>query len=124
MKQAGAEDVLFHYGGQIFETTRANFFIVDRGGTVITAGSGILGGITRSKVLEAARRHFPVEERGVGLSELKTAREAFITSSTKRVMPVVQVDDLTIGSGKPGETTLRLLALLKAEEEAYLTQIS
>ncbi|MEK7255150.1 MAG: aminotransferase class IV, partial [Bacteroidota bacterium] len=105
MREAGAEDILFHSGGNIYETTRANFFIVLPDDTIVTAGDGILEGITRMKTLEVAKRHYHVEERDLALEELKTAREAFITASTKGVMPVVQVDDQVIGNGKPGEVT-------------------
>ena len=123
-KAAGADDVLFHHNGLIYETTRANFFIVKQDGTIVTAADGILEGITRKKLLEVARRHFRVEERNLSMEELKTASEAFITSSTKRVMPVVQVGDVVIGDGKPGEVTHRLLDLLKAEEEAYIAALT
>lgn len=121
MRAAGAEDVLFHFGGLVYETTRANFFIVKYDGTIVTASEGILGGITRKKTLEIARKHFHVEERNLALEELKTAREAFVTSSTKQIMPVVQVDDITIGNGTPGETTRQLMKLLDQEVERYLT---
>lgn len=120
MQDAGAEDILFHFGGNIHETTRANFFIVKNDDTIVTAGEGILGGVTRRKVIEIARQHYRVEARNLALEELQTAKEAFLTSSTKNIMPVVQVDDTTIGQGKPGAVTQRLMAFLKAEIERYL----
>jgi branched-subunit amino acid aminotransferase/4-amino-4-deoxychorismate lyase len=121
IKAAGAEDVLFHFNGLVHETTRANFFIVKQDDTVVTAGEGILRGITRKKTLEVARQHhFLVEERDLSLDELKTAREAFITNSTKQITPVVRVDDMTIGDGKPGEITRKLMKLLDEEVERYL----
>jgi branched-subunit amino acid aminotransferase/4-amino-4-deoxychorismate lyase len=122
MRAAGAEDVLFHWGGNIYETTRANFFIVTPQDVLVTAGEGILGGVTRKKTLEIGRRHYQVEERFPTVEELKTAKEAFITSSTKRVLPVTKVDDMIIGNGDPGPVTERLLALFFEEEAAYLTR--
>lgn len=118
---AGAEDVLFHYNGEIYETTRANFFIVKKDDTIVTAGEGVLHGVTRKKLLEVAKHHYNVEERKPSLEELQTAKEAFITSSTRLLMPVVQVDDVIIGDGKPGTVTKQLLALMKEEVERYLS---
>jgi branched-chain amino acid aminotransferase len=107
----GATDVLYHWNGKISELTRSNFFIVDKNDTIVTPGNGILKGINRMHVLSVAGKHFKVEERDIFMDELKIAREAFITGTTKKVMPVVQVDDLKIGDGKPGETTMKLQQL-------------
>jgi branched-chain amino acid aminotransferase len=107
----GATDVLYHWNGKISELTRSNFFIVDKNDTILTPGNGILKGINRMHVLSVAGKHFKVEERDIFMDELKIAREAFITGTTKKVMPVVQVDDLKIGDGKPGETTMKLQQL-------------
>jgi branched-chain amino acid aminotransferase len=119
-RAAGAEDVLFHAGEHIYETTRANFFIVTEDDKLLTASEGVLHGITRKHLLDVARHHYVVEERRPTLSELRTAKEAFITSSTRLLMPVVQVDDVTIGNGRPGPVTNHLLELMKAEVERYL----
>ncbi|MEY3367045.1 MAG: hypothetical protein RI973_200 [Bacteroidota bacterium] len=120
MLAAGAEDVLFHFGGLVYETTRANFFIVKEDDTIVTAGAGVLAGVTRKKTLEVARRHYRVEERELSVEEMKSAREAFITSSTKNIMPVVQVDEDRIGNGKPGRVTQHLMDVLGAEISRYL----
>jgi D-alanine transaminase/branched-chain amino acid aminotransferase len=113
----GATDVLYHWNGKISELTRSNFFIVDKDGIIATPANGILKGINRMHVLAVAGKHFKVEERDIFMDELKTAREAFITGTTKKVMPVVQVDDLKIGDGKPGKVTLELQRLY--EEYLY-----
>jgi len=123
-KAAGAEDVLFHHNGLVHETTRANFFIVKNNGTIVTAGSDILAGITRKKTLEIAQRHYKVELRDLLLDELITAKEAFITSSTKQVMPVVQVSDQVIGNGRPGPVSQHLLKLFRETEAEYLSVAS
>ncbi len=121
MKAAGAEDVLFHFGGQVHETTRANFFIVNKDDTIVTSGENILKGVTRKKTLEIARKHYRVEERNLAFNELETAKEAFITSSTKQVMPVVQLSDLIIGDGKVGAISKHLLKLFREMETEYLS---
>ena len=81
---------------------------------------GILRGITRSKVLELAPAHFKVETRPVHLDEVYAASEAFITGTTKKVMPVVQVDDHIIGDGIPGNTTVKLQELFEQHVKTYV----
>ncbi len=103
-----ATDALFvNEREHVLEATRSNFFIF-RGDTLITPRRGILVGITRNVVLELARSKFPIEERPILLEELALADEAFITSSSKEITPVVQIDDHTIGNGKPGQRTYQL----------------
>ena len=103
-----AADALFvNEQGHVLEATRSNFFIF-REDTLVTPREGILIGVTRNVVLELARGRFAIEERPVLLDELRLADEAFITSSSREITPVVQVDDLTIGSGEPGSRTYEL----------------
>ena len=72
-------------------------------------GNEILGGITRASVLELARKEgIELIERPFTLAEAKEAREAFITSATSYVLPIVQIDDAVIGNGKPGSVSRRL----------------
>ena len=65
-------------------------------------------GITRNVVLELARGRFPIEERPILLDEIVHVDEAFITSSSREIVPVVQIDDLLIGDGKQGKRTYEL----------------
>ena len=103
-----AADALFvNASGHVLEATRSNFFII-RGDTLVTAREGILHGITRNVVLELARGRFTIEERPVLLEELPLTGEAFITSSSREITPVVQIEDLRIGDGKPGPRTWEL----------------
>jgi branched-chain amino acid aminotransferase len=104
MKEAGAIEVLYHHHGLISETTRANFFMI-KDGSLITPASGILKGITRKYVLQVSREMMPVEEREVRLEELWNCDEAFITGTSKHVLPIVEVEGRMIGNGKPGELT-------------------
>jgi branched-chain amino acid aminotransferase len=103
-----AADALFvNERGHVLEATRSNFFIF-RGDTLITPRKGVLIGITRNVVLELARGRFTVEERPILLEELTLVDEAFITSSSKEITPVVQIDDLVIGDARPGPRTFEL----------------
>jgi branched-chain amino acid aminotransferase len=103
-----AADALFvNERDHVLEATRSNFFIV-RGDTLVTPRRGILIGVTRNVVLELARSSFTIEERPVLLEEIALCDEAFITSSSKEITPVVQIDDIIIGNGKPGPRTYEL----------------
>lgn len=108
IKSAGASDLLYQKGGEISELSRSNFFIV-KGDTLITPNRHILYGITRRTVLQLAQSDFQIEERPVLLSELYDADEAFTTSSTKKVLPIVTIGELTIGEGRVGPTAKFLL---------------
>lgn len=104
----GADDALFvNERGEVQECTRSNFFLF-QGDTLVTPRAGILLGITRTVVLELARDRFAIEERPVLLTELARADEVFITSSSQEITPVVQIDDLVIGNGRPGVCTTEL----------------
>jgi branched-chain amino acid aminotransferase len=107
-KKHDASDALFvNEQRHVLEGTRSNFFVF-RGDTLITPGKGVLMGVTRRTVLDLAKERFPVEERPILLSELSQVDEAFITSSSKEITPVVRIDDVTIGTGKPGARTYEL----------------
>ncbi len=104
----GATDALFvSEHGHVLEGTRSNFFVF-RGDTLVTPRAGVLLGVTRNVVLELARDRFAIEERAILLDELPEIDEAFITSSSKEIIPVVYIDDLIIGNGKPGPRTYEL----------------
>lgn len=104
----GADDALFvNEQGHVQEATRSNFFLF-RGDTLVTPRAEVLIGITRNVVLDLARGRFLIEERPILLEELAQADEAFVTSSSKEIVPVVRIDDQVIGNGKPGPRTTEL----------------
>ncbi len=102
----GARDAWFvDNDGKITEAASANAWIVTPAGTLVTrhADHAILSGITRSVTLDVVKAQgLSVEERSFTLDEAYGAREAFETSATQIVMPVVSIDGHTIGDGKPG----------------------
>ncbi|PWK59958.1 D-amino-acid transaminase [Roseicyclus mahoneyensis] len=109
-KAAGADDAWMVEDGHVTEGTSNNAYIV-KGNTIITRhlGTEILHGITRVAVLRFAREaQMTVEERPFTVDEAKAADEAFITSASSFVMPVVEMDGAPIGTGKPGHVTARL----------------
>ncbi|WPR74010.1 aminotransferase class IV [Algoriphagus sp. NG3] len=112
-KDAGAEDVLYHMNGIISESSRSNFFIV-KDGTISTPDTHVLMGITRKHVIELAGE---VQIRPISLQEALNADEAFITSTTKVLLPVTQIDEHEIGAGKPGPVSLDLLEKFRKLEK-------
>jgi D-alanine transaminase/branched-chain amino acid aminotransferase len=92
IKQNGADDVLYYQEGIISECPRSNFFIVTKDDTIVTASKNILKGVMRNKLIEIAKTGFDVEERDVTIKEIKSAKEAFITSTTKTILPVREID--------------------------------
>jgi branched-chain amino acid aminotransferase len=93
IKQNNADDVLYHRNGVVSECPRSNFFIVTHDNKIITPSKNILKGVVRSKLFEAAKANFEIEERELSIDEIKTAREAFVSSTTKTIIPVRQVDE-------------------------------
>ncbi|KQS25370.1 aminotransferase class IV [Dyadobacter sp. Leaf189] len=112
LKRQQAADLLFYKDGEVSELTRSNIFIF-RDSKLITSNRNILNGITRKVVLELAKLHFEVEVRPVSYQEVITADEAFTTSTTKWVMPVVQIGEQPIGDGTAGKQTLFLQELFE-----------
>ncbi len=97
--------------GYVVEGTSDNIFIVT-GGRLITPPVylGALAGITRAAVMElAGEMGIPVEETPFGIYELYSAQECFLTGTAAEVIPLVEVDERKIGSGKPGEMTIGLI---------------
>lgn len=95
-----ADDALYHdYGHIISECPRANIFAITADDRVITPAQGMLEGITRGKLLQLAAPYYQVEERVVTLAELLMAKEGFVTSTTKGVMPVAAINKQPLGNG-------------------------
>lgn len=109
-KKAGVDDCWFVQDGVVTEGTSNNTYIV-KGTKIITRplSNDILHGITRTAVLRfAAEVQMEVEERAFTIAEAQGADEAFITSASAFVMPVVEVDGTAVGMGKPGHVVARL----------------
>ena len=109
-KAQGCDDSWMVEDGFVTEGTSNNAYIV-KDGKIITRhlGNEILHGITRAAVLRfAASAQMEVEERPFTIDEAKDADEAFITSASTFVMPVVEIDGVAVGEGKPGSVAARL----------------
>jgi branched-chain amino acid aminotransferase len=109
--QGAVESVYVDREGWVYECTTSNIFIF-KGTHLVTPGRRILSGITRAFILDLAQDLFEVEVRDLSLVELLAADEVFITGTNKGVVPVVQVDDATIGDGRPGRHTRKLMQVV------------
>jgi branched-chain amino acid aminotransferase len=110
-RQGGYEGVMRNYRGELAECTQSNLFIVKHG-AVLTPPSdaGLLAGITREFLFEVgAEAGIAVREAVLKDDDLFGADEAFLTSTTRELVPIVQVDSRTIGLGVPGSVTRALL---------------
>ena len=90
-------------------------------GTLVTraADTAILNGVTRLAVFDIIRREgYQLEERPFTLVEAKAAREAFLTSTTADLLPVVRIDDTPVGEGRPGPLARQLRAAYFAHAAA------
>jgi len=109
-KAAGADDAWMVEDGAVTEGTSNNAYIV-KGNTIVTRhlSNDILHGITRAAVLRFAKEaQMTVEERTFTIEEAQGADEAFITSASTFVMPVVEIDGAALGDGTPGPVSARL----------------
>ena len=112
-KTGAVEAIYLDAHDRLTEGTRANLFVV-RGERLITPREGVLKGITRQVVMEIATNDFEVVEHPIHYHELSLIDEAFLTSTTKEILPVVQIDEHVIGTGKPGPKTQRIIELFNA----------
>ena len=111
IRRGGFEGIMRNYRGELSECTTANLFIVKDGAALTPPlESGLLPGITREFLFEIGKEAgIDVRERVLRDDDLFSADEAFLTSTTREAVPIVTVDDRTIGSGRPGPITKALL---------------
>ena len=118
LKEHNAAEVIYTHKGQVLETPRSNIFIVNNEGHLITPYKEVLHGITRGHVLKLASAFMPVAERAVTTEELLTAKEVFITSTTKRLLPLTCINGQYICKGTPGPVSKLLFEQLLMLDDA------
>jgi len=121
LRRGADEALMLNQAGAVTECSQSNFFFVDQTDTLVTSplDAGLLPGITRAYVLElAGRLGMTSAERSFSPDALASAREAFITSTTREVMPVTTIDDRTVGAGRPGPLTMALLDAYRRDVHA------
>lgn len=109
------EAIMLDHQGYVAECTGDNIFIV-KNGILSTPSQGQLKGITRDAVLSlAAKSKVKTEERLITRHEVYTADECFLTGTAAEIIPVVKVDGRTIGGGKPGTLTKKMITMFKMQ---------
>ncbi|MFN8527000.1 MAG: aminotransferase class IV [Anaerolineae bacterium] len=105
--------VLTDPSGVLLENLGANFYaILD--GELRTAGSGVLAGIAQQVVFTVAPSILPVRREAVHADDIPRLSEAFLTSASRGIVPIVEIDGIKLGNGTPGEKTLALRAAYQA----------
>ena len=118
-RRGAFEGVMRNYRGELAEGTQSNLFIVKDGAALTPPlDAGLLPGITREFVFEIGPESgIPVREAVLHDEDLYGADEAFLTSSTRELVPIVQVDDRPIGTGRPGPVTCTLLERFRSRAQ-------
>lgn len=116
IKRGAFEAVMRNYRGELTECTQSNLFIVKNGAALTPPlESGLLPGITREFLFEVGRQaNIKVHEQILHDDNLFAADEAFLTSTTREVLPIVGVNDRSIADGRPGPVTLKLRKAFRA----------
>ncbi|MEM5786152.1 MAG: aminotransferase class IV [Syntrophobacteraceae bacterium] len=117
-KEGAIEAVYVDRNKRVLEGTTSNFFCFINN-RLVTAGSDILPGITRSVILELAREFCAVEVRDIHESEIGAMEEVFVTASNKEVVPIIEVNDSRIGNGEIGKNTRKIMQLFREYTNAY-----
>ena len=125
-RRGAEEGLMCNYRGELSECSQANFFIV-RNGVALTprTDAGLLEGLTRSFLFEVGQDvGIDVRNEILFPTDLESADEAFITSTTRELSPVTQIDDRIIGNGKPGPVTLALLQGYRQRAQALTAPLA
>lgn len=122
-REAGAfEAIMLNQKGLVTEATTSNVWIIkDKRIMTPPIAEGLLQGITRTTLLELAKsKGYNVSEQSLAPEDIRFADEMFLTSTSRFIVPVVEVDKQKIGDGKPGKLTLELLELFHQEVREFL----
>lgn len=117
VKDAGAGDVLYVKNGYISELPRSNVFVVTHNNELLTANTNVLYGITRKHILQLASSFLTVKEQPVHIEDVLQAKEVFVSSTTKRLLPVFSVNGNIIANGQAGSFTRQLYHLFLQLEQ-------
>ena len=112
-KVGAAEAMYVDRNQRVLEGTTTNIFAI-KGSSIITPPDSILPGITRSVILKLIPKDLKLEMRHIDFAELDQMDEIFITASNKEIIPVVKVNEMIVGSGKPGKVTRQIMDLFRS----------
>lgn len=122
-KKRGFDDAIYLSDRQeLLEGTISNVFFFKNGKLITSDSNSIVKGVTRSILLKLAAPYFPIEYRSLPLEEVASCQEAFLCSSRKEVAPLVQIDDIVVGEGKPGPFSAKLRSLFQDYVANYFAE--
>jgi len=117
MKRVGGDDILYYNNDSVSECPRSNIFMVSQDNTIVTPAKNMLKGITRKNIITVAQANgLKIEQRDISLSEMKKAKEVFISSSTKRIIPVSGLDEQKFSLVGPNSLSAQIFDYLLALE--------
>lgn len=117
-EQGAMESIYVDQNNRLLEGTVTNFFMF-AGDKLVTARGGILPGITRQVLLDVLKDEFEIQIRDIDKSEIASATEAFISGSTREVVPVVKINDTPVGNGEIGPNVRRAMGIFSKYTTAY-----
>lgn len=109
-KKKKAHEIIYFENGNVLECSTSNVFLV-KDHKIITAKDKILNGTTRGLVIKLAAKKFKVEEREIKTNEIWKSDEVFLVATSKKIVPVIKIDNKKIGHGKPGPITKELMMM-------------
>jgi D-alanine transaminase/branched-chain amino acid aminotransferase len=113
-----ANDFLFIHNGKISESTRSNIFFIDHDGGLHTTHEYVLEGVTRKQLLSLLEDDFKINIRTIDAKEINNFKEAFLTGSSKNVMPISQIDDCIYD--KNNHFTHKIIKLFDQHSKQYI----
>lgn len=111
LREKNANDVLYHANNAVTECPRSNFFMVMENDEIVTPAKNVLKGVTRKRILSL--NEFNIKEGHITPQQLDYAKEAFISSTTKKVLPVLSINGKKIGNGQAGAITRKIFNRLQ-----------
>lgn len=121
--RASADEAIYLNSSQeLLEATTSNLFFFKDGSWFTANDDQVVNGVTRSIFLKLAQSQYRVELRSLHISEIETCEEAFLCSSVKDAIPLVQIDDKFIGNGLPGPHTARMRQFYHTYQENYFSE--
>jgi len=119
---AGAAEAILLRDGRVTEGAASNIFVADADGRMVTPPKGrlILPGITRDVLVELAHdARLPCAEADIPEADLRAAREIWMTSSTRELVPITRLDGVAVGDGRPGPVFTRAIELFRQFRERF-----
>ena len=119
MQKNKSVDILFHRNDQVSEASRSNVFMI-KNGQIYTSKKDILNGITRKAIIRVFKGNLKVKIKDLGFKELLASEEVFITSTLKKVMPIVKIGKYKIGNAKVGPVTKQAIERFQEISDSYV----